>query len=116
MPGVHIGALAVAHRLPDHTPFAEGAAESGVQVRLSDVSAMRKDVGYEPEAEMRRRAEAPTSSLLKRLNLAGPPSFFEPRLERAVEAQERVPSFAGDGLHPIVLFANRRLGPEIDVH
>lgn len=66
--------------------------------------------------EIGRRAKARTSSLLQRLNLAGSPSFVEPRLERAVEAQERVPSFAGDGLHPIILLAGRRIGPEIDVN
>lgn len=84
--------------------------------RGTDIARPAQLVRFVPTPEMRRRAEAPTSSLLQRLNLTGPPSFVEPRLERAVEAKERVPSFAGDGLHPVVLLAGGRLGPEIDVH
>jgi len=41
--------------------------------------------------------------------------FVEPRLKRPVEAQEDVPAFAGNGLHPIVLMATRSLWAEPDI-
>ena len=50
------------------------------------------------------------------LNLTGTPRFIEPRLERTIEAEENVPSFSWNRLHPVVLFTNRSLRPEIDVN
>ncbi|MDJ0817523.1 MAG: hypothetical protein QNJ58_15040, partial [Desulfobacterales bacterium] len=38
-------------------------------------------------------------------NLPGPPGLLEPRFERAVEAQDGEPAFAGDGLDPVVFFS-----------
>src|SRR4051812_40336698 len=49
------------------------------------------------------------------LELARPPALVEERLERAVQAQDREPALARDGLHPVVLLARRRLGAEIQV-
>src|SRR5512135_2101910 len=49
-------------------------------------------------------------------DLTGPPSLVEPRLERAVEAEQGVPALAGNSLNPVVLFAGRGLGAEINVH
>src|SRR5512136_482070 len=49
-------------------------------------------------------------------DLTGPPSLVEPRLERAVEAEQGVPALAGNSLNPVVLFAGRGLGAKVDVH
>jgi len=40
-------------------------------------------------------------ALFPQLNLAYPPGLVEPGLERAEEAEEHVPAFAGDGLRPV---------------
>ena len=79
----------------------------------------------------------PILSPRKRINLASPtrllsagvnyislyqrdlsrfPGLVEPRFERAVEAQESVPAFFGNGLHPVALMACRRGRAEPDVH
>jgi hypothetical protein len=59
-----------------------------------------------------RRLRSSPCALLHQLELPRPPSFVEPRLKRPVEAQEDVPAFAGNGLHPVVLMATRSLRAE----
>jgi len=48
-------------------------------------------------------------------DLAWTPGLVEPRLERAVKAQDSVPTLAGDGLDPIDL-ACRFLRRKVDIH
>ena len=48
-------------------------------------------------------------------DLSRPPSLVEPRLQRAIKAQDGVPALAGDGLHPVLLLAGRGFGTEIDI-
>jgi hypothetical protein len=48
-------------------------------------------------------------------HLTWPPGLLVPRLERAVEAEEDVPAFAGNGLHPIRFMAGRNRRAEIDI-
>src|ERR1700733_6133545 len=43
------------------------------------------------------------------------PGLVEPWLERAVEAEERKPGFAGDRLDPVRLLALRGRGAEVQV-
>src|SRR5512144_890408 len=54
-------------------------------------------------------------SLVDQLDLPGPPGLVEPWLERPVETQADVPSLAGDGLDPVGLLSDWRLGTEVDV-
>ena len=51
-----------------------------------------------------------------KLELAGLPCLVEPRLQRAVEAQEDVPAFAGYGLHPVGFMPRRRGRTEPDIY
>ena len=48
-------------------------------------------------------------------HLTWSPGLLVPRLERAVEAEEDVPAFAGNGLHPIRFMAGRNRRAEIDI-
>src|ERR1700739_3598871 len=51
-----------------------------------------------------------------RLYLFRPPSLVKPRFKRTVETQDRIPSLAGDGLHPIVFLVGRSLRSEINIY
>ena len=55
-------------------------------------------------------------SFLDRLDVAWAPGVVEPRLERTVETKESEPTLAGNGLDPIVLVADGRLRPEVEVN
>jgi hypothetical protein len=48
-----------------------------------------------------RRAKSGHRSLFHQFDLAKPPLLSEERLKRAVEAQQREPTFAGHGLNPV---------------
>src|SRR6516165_2833126 len=50
------------------------------------------------------------------LEIGQRPRFVEERLGRTVEAEVGEPTLARNGLHPIRLFALRRLWAEVDVH
>jgi hypothetical protein len=43
-------------------------------------------------------------------------SRIKTSFERAVEAQDDVPAFAGDRLHPVALFARRSFRAEVHIH
>jgi hypothetical protein len=45
-------------------------------------------------------------------DLSRPPRLGEPRLERAIKAQDDLLSLAGNRLNPVVLLPGRGLGPE----
>jgi hypothetical protein len=49
------------------------------------------------------------------LDFARPPGLVEPRLERPVEAKQRVPSLSGYGGDPVRLLPCRRGGGEIEI-
>src|SRR5271165_362863 len=75
----------------------------GVPVDVSTVAA-----GYDYFVFLGRR-------LLHLLDFSGLPGLVEPRLERTVEAKDRVPAFARNGLHPVGMACWRRRA-EPDVH
>src|ERR1035441_7985948 len=50
------------------------------------------------------------------VGLTRTPGFVEERFERAVEAQDDVPAFAGDGLHPVDFMPRRSGRAEVNVH
>src|SRR5262249_1112134 len=54
--------------------------------------------------------------LFEWLDLAGPPRLLEPWFERAIEPQDYIPTFAGGGLHPVLLLPGRRRWTEVDIH
>src|SRR5437868_6261081 len=57
----------------------------------------------------------PRSALTDRFDLARPPSLGEERFERAVETQNREPTFFWIGLNPVAAFDARGLGrAEVD--
>src|SRR4029453_15288680 len=58
--------------------------------------------------------EASTSIDLN--DIVRPPCLAEERLRWAVEAQIREPTFAGDGLNPVLFFSLWGLRAEVDVH
>jgi hypothetical protein len=71
-----------------------------------------------PKPAERCRAETQPSSLAPlflRHGIARSTGLVKPRFERAVEAQDREPSSAGNGLNPVTLFTRRRLGTKIDI-
>ena len=53
---------------------------------------------------------------LHQLDLAGAPGFIEPRFQRAVEAQDHEPAFAGQGLHPVILVAFGSFRAEVNIY
>ncbi len=55
------------------------------------------------------------SDLLDRLDLARPPGFVDPWLQRAVHAQNREPAFAWNRLHPVAFHALWRFGGEVHI-
>ncbi len=54
--------------------------------------------------------------LLHQLNLARTPGLVEPRIERAVEAQDHEPAFAGNRLHPVAFFSCRSFRAKINIY
>ena len=56
------------------------------------------------------------SALLHQFKLPRSPSLLEERLQWAIETQKRVPALARDGLHPILLLADRSLRAEINIY
>ncbi len=71
-----------------------------------------------PKPAERCRAVTQPSSLAPlflRHGIARSPGLVKPRFERAVEAQDREPSSAGNGLNPVTLFTRRRLGTKVDI-
>lgn len=58
----------------------------------------------------------PTGDLWLEFDLTRPPGLVEPRLERAVEAQDGELGLPGSGLNPVRFLAGRRLRAEINVH
>ena len=48
--------------------------------------------------------------------LPGLPGLIKPRLQRAIEAEEYVPTFTRNGLHPVALMTFWRGGPEPNIH
>src|SRR6266446_844917 len=53
---------------------------------------------------------------LHKFNFTRAPRLVEPRLERPVEAQECIPAFAGNRLHPVAFLAGGSLRAEPDIH
>src|SRR6516162_3106769 len=54
-------------------------------------------------------------ALFHLLNLTRLPCLVEPRLQRAVETKDGVPTLARNGLYPVAFLAGRRLRPEVHV-
>src|SRR5437868_6023675 len=52
---------------------------------------------------------------LHKFNFTRPPRLVEPRFERPVEAQECIPAFAGNRLHPVDFLAGGSLRAEPDI-
>ena len=56
-------------------------------------------------AELPVRVDAVVSCSFNKFEITGLPGLVEPRLQRAVEAQEHVEALAGHGLDPVALVA-----------
>jgi hypothetical protein len=82
----------------------------------------RSTVAYVPQqirlwSRRRSSLEGATAPSAGRfLDLSRSPGLVEPRLQRAIEAKNNKPAFAGDGLHPVIFKASRSLGTEIDIN
>ena len=53
-------------------------------------------------------------ALVNEFEISWLPGSLEPGLQRAVEAENGEPAFAGDRLNPVVLFASWRLRPKVE--
>ena len=54
----------------------------------------------------------PSPESLLQFDLTWTPGLIEPGLQWPIESQQREPALARDGLDPVLLEANRRLGTE----
>jgi hypothetical protein len=65
-----------------------------------------------PDLETGALVSLVVRDLLQGFDLPGPPSLVEPWLQRATEAKDHKPAFAGKGLHPVVSKPAGALGPK----
>ena len=62
------------------------------------------------ELRLQGRVHSPRSDFTN-TKLTGLPSLIEPWLQRAIEAQQRVPALAGDRLDPVSFMPTGAVGP-----